>query len=408
MTRNSPFHLLAKPTGSACNLDCQYCFFLSKGGLYPGSNSRMSRLLLETYVRQLLAAQPDGEVNVAWQGGEPTLIGLEFFRDAVELVEKYRRPGQAVLHSLQTNGLLIDDEWAEFLSENRFLVGLSIDGPQEMHDAYRVDKRGGGSFQLVMRAWETLQRRHVDVNILCTVHAKNEHHGLAVYRFFRDALGARHLQFIPIVERTTQQQLLRANSGWSARPGGERPLYLQTGDRVTDRSVRPAQYGRFLIEIFDEWVRRDVGEVFVQSFDAALANWLGRPSTCIFSPECGDAVALEHNGDLYSCDHYVEPAYRLGNINETDLRQLVDSPTQRQFGEAKLNSLPRQCRECDVLFACYGECPRNRFIRASDGEAGLNYLCDGYKTFFKHIGPSMRIMADLLNCGRFAGDIMQI
>jgi uncharacterized protein len=402
------FHVLAKPTGAICNLDCKYCFFLSKEMLYPGDRFRMSDELLQAYIRQLLQAQPLGEVNVAWQGGEPTLMGIEFFRRAVGYVEQYRQPGQSILHTIQTNGTLLDDDWCAFFKQHHFLVGLSVDGPKPMHDAYRVDKHGAGSFDQVMRGWEVLRRHEVDVNILCTIHAANADHPLEVYRFFRDELQAGYMQFIPIVERTTEALIPLANLGWGKRPGGDRPLYTQHGAQVTDRSVRAEQFGHFLIAIFDEWVRRDVGKVFVQTFDVALGSWLGQHNLCIFSPTCGNAVALEHSGDLYSCDHYVEPGYLLGNIRETPMGELVASPKQRAFGQHKLDSLPKYCRECEVLFACYGECPRNRFITTPDGEPGLNYLCAGYKLFFNHIDPAMKTMAGLLRQGRFADEIMQL
>ena len=376
--------------------------------LYPGDRFRMSDELQKTYIQQLLESQPLGELNIAWQGGEPTLMGIDFFRRAIVYVEKYRKPGQSVLHTIQTNGTLLTDEWCAFFSEHRFLVGLSVDGPKPMHDAYRVDKRGRGSFDDVMRAYDALRRYNVDVNILCTIHAANADFPLEVYRFFRDELHANYLQFIPIVERTTEALIPLANLGWGKRPGGDRPLYIQHGAQVTARSVGAEQFGRFLIAIFDEWVRRDVGKVFVQTFDVALGSWVGQHNLCIFSPTCGDAVALEHNGDLYSCDHYVEPEYRLGNICETPIGALVASPRQRAFGQHKLDSLPKYCRECSVLFACYGECPRNRFILAPDGEPGLNYLCAGYKRFFNHINPAMNTMAGLLRQNRFADEIMQL
>lgn len=401
------FHLLAKPTGATCNLDCSYCFFLSKDSLYPNERTRMSNEVLETYIRQRLDSYRDPEVNIAWQGGEPTLMGLDFFRRSIECVAKYRKPGQKVLHTIQTNGLLLDDEWCAFFKQHDFLVGLSMDGPQPMHDAYRVDKRGRGTFHLVMRAWEALRRHGVDVNVLCTVHAANADHPLEVYRFFRDEMQVAFIQFIPIVERATRALLPIANQGWSERPGGRRPLYKQVGELVTERSVGPAQFGRFLCAIFDEWVSRDVGKVFVQTFDAALGSWLGQYSLCIFSPTCGTALALEHNGDMYSCDHYVEPGYLLGNIRNTHMMKLVASEKQLKFGRDKYDRLPKYCRECEALFACHGECPRNRFIRTPDGEPGLNYLCAGYKHFFKHVDQPMKRMADLLRRGRFADEIMQ-
>jgi uncharacterized protein len=406
-SRPLQFHLLAKPTGAICNLDCKYCFFLSKETLYPGDSFRMSDGMLDSYIRQFLEAQPSGEVNVAWQGGEPTLMGLDFFKRSAELVEKYRKPGQKILHTMQTNGTLLNDEWCAFFKQHSFLIGLSVDGPKEMHDAYRVNKAGAGSFGQVMRGWEVLRKHEVDLNILCTIHAANADHPLEVYRFFRDGLTAAYMQFIPIVERATEALLPLANLGWGDRPGADRPLYTQSGGLVTERTVGAEQFGRFLIAIFDEWVRRDVGKVFVQTFDVALGSWLGLHNLCIFSPTCGGALALEHNGDVYSCDHYVEPAYRLGNIQETPMAELVASEKQRAFGQEKLSSLPKYCLECDVRFACHGECPRNRFIATPDGEPGLNYLCAGYKLFFKHIDPAMRTMANLLRKGRWADEIMQ-
>jgi uncharacterized protein len=402
------FHLLAKPTGAVCNLDCKYCFFLSKEMLYPGSRFRMADELLEIYIRQMLEAQQVPEVNIAWQGGEPTLMGLDFFKRSIDLVEKYKKPGQSVLYTIQTNGTKIDDDWAAFFKKHNFLVGLSVDGPQPLHDTYRVNKGGSGSFEQVMRGWHFLQKYDVDVNILCTVHAANADYPLDVYHFFRDELKTQYMQFIPIVERATAELLPLADQGWSERPGGDRPLYTQIGELVTGRSVKPEQYGRFLIAIFDEWVRRDVGKVFVNSFDTALANWLGQPSLCIFQRTCGNALALEHNGDLYSCDHFVEPAFLLGNIQETHMIELVESDQQRKFGQDKFDTLPQYCRQCEVLFACYGECPRNRFIHTPDGEPGLNYLCAGYKLFFNHIDQPMRIMADLLRRGRYADEVMNI
>ena len=375
--------------------------------LYPGDRFRMSDELLETYIRQLLEMQPLGEVNVAWQGGEPTLMGIEFFRRAVEHVERHRKAGQNIQHTIQTNGTLLDDEWCAFFKLHNVLVGLSVDGPQPMHDAYRVNKRGVGSFSDVMQGYQLLREHEVDVNILCTIHAANAEHPLDVYRFFRDEMQASYMQFIPIVERTTEAMIPLANLGWGKRPGADRPLYLQHGAQVTERSVTAEQFGRFLTTIFDEWVRRDVGKVFVQTFDVALGSWLGQHNLCIFSPTCGNAVALEHNGDLYSCDHYVEPEYLLGNISKTPMDALVSSPKQRAFGQHKRDSLPKYCRECPVLFACYGECPRNRFISTPDGEPGLNYLCAGYKRFFNHINPAMNTMAGLLRQNRFADEIMQ-
>ncbi len=402
------FNLLVKPTGAACNLECRDCFYLSRQQLYPGSRFRMTDTLLESYIHQLLQACSLPEINIAWQGGEPTLMGLDFFRRSVEYAQKHTQPGQRLLFTIQTNGTQLDDKWATFFRQHDFLVGLSLDGPQELHDTYRVDKGGKGSFDRVMKGWGTLFRHAVDINILCTVHAANMNYPLEIYHFFRDELSARYIQFIPIVERVTAETIRLAKPEWSDHPSGARQLSSQKCNLVTDRSVKAESYGRFLIAIFDEWVHRDIGQVFVQAFDAALASWLGQPSLCIFQPTCGTSLALEHNGDLYACDHFVEPSYLLGNISHTHMIDLVSSPSQRNFGQSKFDRLPRYCRECDVLFACYGECPRNRFINTPGGEPGLNYLCAGYKLFFEHIDHPLRIMADLLRHGRYADEAMKI
>jgi uncharacterized protein len=387
------FHVMAKPTGSACNLNCDYCFFLKKEGLYPGSTFRMSDEVHEAYIRQLLEAHEVPEVTVAWQGGEPTLMGLDFFRRSLALQKKCQKPGTRIENTFQTNGILLDEEWCRSFHENKFLIGLSLDGPQALHDTYRKDKGGRGTFERVARAARLLQAQQVEFNILCTVNANNADHPSEVYRFFRDDLRAQYIQFIPIVERINEN--------------GE--TGFQAGNRVTDRSVRPDQWGRFLNEIFDEWVKRDVGRMFVLNFDGALAGWLGRAGTvCIFGPTCGQGVALEHNGDLYSCDHFVEPNYYLGNILETPLIELVDSEKQRKFGQDKWDTLPRYCRQCQVLRICNGECPKHRFLEAPDGEPGLNYLCEGYKAFFEHADRHMNIMAGLIRRGRLAEEVMTL
>jgi len=389
------FQILVKPTGSRCNLACEYCFYLDKAALYPGSSFRMSDEVLDAYIRQYLASQQIPEVSVSWQGGEPTLMGVDFYRRAVELVRKYQRPGQRVSYSLQTNGILLDEQWCSFFKQHDFLIGLSMDGPAEFHDAYRVDKGGKGSFERVRCALELLQKHRVEVNILCAVHAANVAHPLDVYRFFRDELGARFLQFIPIVERSRGE----------AAPGVEAQSAL-----VSPRSVCPEPFGRFLIEIFEDWVHHDVGTVFVQAFDAALACWCRIPAgICVFQETCGLALVLEHNGDLYSCDHFVEPAHYLGNILETPLIKLVASPRQRQFGLDKRERLPVVCRSCDVRFACHGECPRNRFpAEPGSAEDELNYLCEGFKLFFHHVDRPMRRMAGLLRQGHAPAEIMRM
>jgi len=409
MTANGPpgFHLLAKPSGSTCNIDCTYCFFLSKESLYPNEQHRMSEATLEAYIRQLLESHRMPQVTVAWQGGEPTLMKLDFFRRSVELVERYRRPGQTVKHTFQTNGLLVDDDWCAFFKQHDFLVGLSVDGTRELHDTYRVDRRGQGTFDRVMDGWRHLRAHGVDFNVLCTVNAANQHHGRDVYRFFRDELGARWVQFIPIIERATEQTLEIANKGWSEQPGRQRLLYTQTGDRVTERTVGAEQYGRFLVDVFEEWVRRDVGEVYVQLFDVTLEAYFGRHLLCIHAPTCGLGPALEYNGDLYSCDHYVEPRYKIGNIHQTHLLDLVASPEQRKFGQDKLDSLTAQCRNCEVRSLCNGGCPKDRFALSRDGEAGQNYLCAGLELFFKHTRPAMQEMARLLRQRRAPAEIME-
>lgn len=375
---------MAKPSGAACNLNCRYCFYLKKGELYPEDvSARMSEEVMESYIRQTFESQPGPIINITWQGGEPTLMGIDFFRKAVDCEKKYRRPGMEIERTLQTNGILLDDTWCDFLHENRFLVGISLDGPQKMHDAYRRDKEGKPTFERVMQAVGRMQKHGVEFNILTTVNSANADHPLEVYRFLRDEVKTGYIQFIPIVEQDPQ-----------AKAG------------VTEHSVGSRQYGMFLSAIFDEWASRDVGKVFVLNFDFSLANWLGYSSTCIFSPECGNALALERNGDLYSCDHFVGPDHLLGNILNAPMSDLVNLPKQRAFGSAKKNTLPRYCQKCEVLFVCNGECPKNRFIKTSTGEEGLNYLCEGYKYFFNHIDPQMKAMAQLLRSGRRAEEIM--
>ena len=401
------FHVMAKPTGAVCNLDCEYCFFLSKEMLYPGSRFRMVVELQETYIRQLLEAHAHvPEVVVAWQGGEPTLMGLDFFRRSISLQRRYAEPGQRILNTLQTNGTLLDDDWGVFLKENEFLVGISVDGPREMHDAYRVDKGGKPTFDRVMRGLDVLKRHRVDWNVLTTIHAANGDHGRLVYRFLRDDLGATFIQYIPIIERGTPETLEIADSGWGSGVHG-RPLYVQEGTLVTHRSVTPQQYGRFLIDVFEEWVRHDIGAVYVQMFDTALANWYGEPGgMCVHAETCGEQVALEHNGDLYSCDHFVEPGYLLGNIGDRTMPELVSLPQQQAFGQNKRDTLTKFCLDCDVRVVCNGGCPKDRFATSPYGEPGQHYLCPGYKEFFHHVQGPMKAMVALLNAGRAPAVLM--
>jgi len=403
------FHVMAKPTGAVCNLDCEYCFFLSKEMLYPGSRFRMAADLQETYIRQLMEAHARApEVVVAWQGGEPTMMGLDFFRRAIELEHQYARPGQRILNTIQTNGTLLDDEWGVFLKENDFLAGISVDGPREMHDAYRVDKGGKPTFDRVMRGLDVLKRHEVDWNVLTTVHAVNGDHGRAVYAFLRDELGAAFIQFIPIIERATEQTLPVADSGWGGGVNG-RPLYTQEGNLVTHRSVGPEQYGRFMIDVFEDWVRRDIGAVYVQMFDTTLANVCGEPGgMCVHAETCGQQLAIEHTGDVYSCDHYVEPGYLLGNIGDRHLLELVASPRQRAFGQDKFATLTRYCLDCDVRAVCNGGCPKDRFAVSPYGEPGQHYLCPGYQEFFHHVREPMTIMADLLRANGAPAQLMRL
>jgi len=399
------FHVLAKPVGPICNLDCKYCFYLEKEQLYPDERKwRMSDEALESFIRQYIESQPGTQISFAWQGGEPTLLGAGFFRKVVAL-QKRHAGGKKISNALQTNGVLLDDEWCEFLAANRFLVGLSIDGPRELHDLYRVDKSGKSSFDAVMRGLGFLKRHGVEYNTLTVVSRRNARQPHQVYRFLKE-IGSRYLQLIPLVERLPSEPLKVLGYDLATPPN---PRHASSATPVTEWTVDPKQYGTFLCAIFDEWVAKDVGQVFVQLFDVALSNWMGLGSPlCVFAEKCGGAVAIEHNGDLYSCDHYVYPEYRLGNILNTGLGEMVNSPRQREFGSDKLDTLPDYCMRCDVRFACNGECPKHRFAKTPDGEDGLNYLCPAYKKFFGHIDPYMKTMARLIANRRPAADIMDM
>ena len=401
------FHILTKPIGPICNLDCKYCFYLEKEKLYPGERQwRMSDEVLAEYVRQYIEAQPGPEVFFAWQGGEPTLLGVDFFRKAVALQKKFAN-GKTVSNALQTNGTLLDDEWCQFLAAEKFLIGLSIDGPRELHDQYRVDKGQQPTFDRVMRGLELLKQHRVDFNTLTVVNDANSKQPLEVYRFLK-SIGSEFLQFIPLVERKASMDETGLEFASPPDPGSASTRAGHEESPVTAWSVEAAQYGNFLCAIFDEWVRQDVGKVFVQLFDVALGNWMGLGSSlCVFAERCGAALALEHNGDLFSCDHYVYPKYRLGNLMNQSLGEMAGSPQQLKFGNDKSDLLPRYCRECEVRFACNGECPKHRFIKTPDGEEGLNYLCPAYKKFFNHIDGPMRMMGQLLREGRAAAEIMK-
>jgi uncharacterized protein len=375
---------MAKPTGAMCNLACKYCFYTSKRKLYPNDDLRMSDETLKEYVKQYIDAIKIPEVTFAWQGGEPTLMGIDFFQKAIKYQNKYKKDGMKIYNTIQTNGILLNDEWCQFFHENNFLVGLSVDGPQELHDTYRVDKEDKSTFDNVMNGLKLLKKHGVEFNILTTVNRTNADNPLEVYKFFRDEVGVKFIQFIPIVEQ---------NNGDSS---------------VSEESLRPEQYGTFLISIFDEWVKHDVGDVFVQIFDATLASWVDYPpAICIFAPTCGTAMIIEHNGDVYSCDHFVDSEHLLGNIMETQIRELVSSSQQFQFGLDKRDNLSKQCIQCDFKFACWGACPKHRFSGSND-EKGLNYLCQDYIMFFNHIKWPIQIMASLFNHGKDPAEIMQI
>jgi uncharacterized protein len=385
----NPFHIMAKPHGPICNLNCTYCYYLEKENLYAakGRDYRMSDSVLEAYIRQYIEAQPAQHVSFAWQGGEPTLLGVPFFERVLELQTKYAGE-KTVANAFQTNGTLLDDAWGEFLARNKFLIGISVDGPADIHDAYRVDKGGQPTFARVMRGLDFLKKHGVEFNTLTVINRKNSYRAQEVYRFLKQ-IGSTYLQFIPVVEQVAAEP--DPNGLVLLKP------YARQQTTVSEWSVEPLQFGKFLSSVFDEWVLNDVGRVFVQIFDVALESWAGLPqSLCVFAPQCGKALAVEHNGDLYSCDHFVYPENKLGNIMEKAMSGLVNSPQQTRFGNAKLTALPSDCQTCDVRFACNGECPKHRFNTTASGEYGLNYLCAGYKHFFHHIDPYMRFMANEL------------
>lgn len=400
----SRFHVMAKPAGSSCNLDCTYCFYLSKETLAGGpGRGKMSHDTLEQYIRRYIEAVTGPEVVFSWQGGEPTLLGVDFFRRAVEFERKHAKPGQAIQNDLQTNGTLLDDEWCRFLKENGFLVGLSIDGPKKLHDAYRIAKNGEPTFDKVFAAAKLLRKHGVPFNTLTCVNRLNAQYPLDVYRFLRRELGSTYMQFIPIVEYKSFET--QAPQFWDpatlpkqgdpeARPDHPQSI-------VADWSVDPDDWGRFLCRVFDEWRSRDLGKVLVNHFETLVAQHMGLPSqVCIYGEVCGKGLAVEHDGGVYSCDHYVYPEYKVGNIHDGPLKDVVYSRAQVRFGYAKSETLPRQCRECPYLTDCWGECPKNRIIRTADGEPGLNYLCSGFQKYFAHAIPHVeRIVADLRKQG---------
>lgn len=387
-------HVIAKPIGPLCNLRCSYCFYLSKQELYTeveGNRWRMTPETLEAYIQQYIEAQSElvEEVNFAFQGGEPTLLGIEFFEEVIRLQQKYLSDGRRIQNTIQTNGVLLDDRWCEFLARNRFLVGLSIDGPGDLHDKYRRTTSGGGTFETVRHSAERMQRHGVEFNTLTCVNRHNGSHPRRVYTFLKD-LGARFMQFIPIVEPVDTE-------GTS----DESPA-------VSERSVLPLQYGDFLCGIFDLWSHEDVGRIFVRDFDEMLAAWVGAgASLCVYTKHCGRALAIEHNGDLYTCDHFVTPDYLLGNIHDRPIAELAALPCQEQFGLDKTERLPEKCRQCKFIFACNGGCPKDRIAPTSPNDFCINYLCEGFERFFRHIDPVMKEMARLIGAGRAPAEIMR-
>lgn len=399
-------HLMAKPVGPICNLDCSYCFYLEKEQLHPPRERfSMSDDVLRLYVQRYIAAQPTPEVEFTWQGGEPTLLGLDFFQRAVAYQRQFAG-NKVIRNTLQTNGTLLTEDWCAFLAREGFMVGISLDGPRHVHDLYRPDKRGRSSFDDVIRGIGLLKRYSVDFNVLVTVAREVARYPLEIYRFLK-AEGVRHIQFNPVVERQPSPAQVSQGLHFAVPP--ELRLHaLPEPAPVTTHSVEPEAYGDFLIAIFDEWVRQDVGEVHVMNFEWALASWCQLPaSVCLFSPRCGKAAIVEHDGNVYSCDHYMYPEYLLGNLKTDDPARLLASPAQQAFGAAKEEKLPAYCQQCDYRFACHGECPKNRFMSAPDGEPGLNYLCPGYKKYFRHLTPYMNAMAQLVSHKQPASLIMQ-
>lgn len=378
---------MAKPIGPVCNLACDYCYYTEKLSLYPAnSDFKMPDKVLEEYVRQYIESQDTPEIVFSWQGGEPTLLGAGFFRKAVDLQKKYAN-GKKISNNLQTNGTLLDDDICAVFAENKFLIGLSVDGPRKLHDMWRHDKQGGRTFDKVMGAVDLMKKHKMDFNSLTVVNRRNSTHPVEVYDFLKKC-GIEYMQFIPLVERELDEN-------------GE------LTNRAKPFNVDPDQFGKFLVAIYEQWVRHDVGRVFVQYFDTALGIWLGMPSSlCVFAKECGTGMVLEFNGDLYACDHFVYPRYKLGNIMQTTLLELVNSQKQLDFGTGKNKGLPKYCLQCDVRFACNGGCLKHRFARTPDGEESLNYLCRGLKRFFTHVDPTMRQMARLLRAGRPAAEVM--
>lgn len=391
-----PMYIMVKPVGSACNLRCDYCYYLEKQHLYANEGRQMlSDELLERFIREYIESQTTPEVLFTWHGGEPLVRPLAFYEKVVRLQQRYAR-GRRIANSLQTNGTLINDDWARFFHDQGWLIGVSLDGPEAYHDAFRRTRGGGPSFRNVIRGIDILNRHAVEWNALAVANRLNGDHPLSFYRFFKN-IGCQYIQVTPVVERLAHHD------------DGRQLASLVDEGQLAPFSIRPKQWGNFLCTIFDEWVRHDVSMFFFNIFDATLANWVGvAPGLCTMAKHCGHAGVMEHNGDVYSCDHFVFPEYKLGNIHEQSLVAMMYSERQRRFGRAKADSLPTQCRECQWLNACHGECPRNRFIRTANGEPGLNYLCEGYRQYFSHVAPYMDVMKRLLGEKRPPAEIMDM
>lgn len=403
--KGSPgLHIVAKPIGPSCNLDCSYCFYLEKEALFSaGADLWMPVEVLAAFIRNYIRAQPTPVVEFVWQGGEPTLAGVEFYQQAIDLQKQYAG-GKVITNSLQTNGTLLTDEWCRFLKQHNFMVGISLDGPREIHDHYRRDRGGNGTFDRVMHGLRLLKKHGVNFNVMASVARETARHPREVYRFFRDE-GVEFIQFVPIIERLPADADRDRGLRLASPPS---PQCEDETVAVTPWTVIPEEYGDFLIAVYDEWVRHDVGKIFVMNFEWAMNAWIGNPSpVCVHAAQCGRSLVVEHNGDVFACDHYVYPEYRLGNILTGDLAEMVNSARQSGFGAAKETALPDSCRECKVLAACRGGCPKDRFATSHLGEPGLHYLCSGYKKFFASIRKYLRAMTTLLENGLPVAEVMK-
>ncbi|MEJ2470899.1 MAG: anaerobic sulfatase maturase [Desulfuromonadales bacterium] len=400
-----PLHVVAKPAGPDCNLDCDYCFYLEKQALFSNNRGfRMSDTVLQTFIENYIRSQSPTVVEFVWQGGEPTLLGVEFFERVIELQRPFSKT-KTIKNSLQTNGTLLTDRWCKFLKQHDFMVGISLDGPQQIHDQHRHDKRGKGTFDMVMQGLRLLQKHEVPFNVLACVSRESANHPLEIYQFFKDS-GVEFVQFTPVVERACNPE----SRHWGVNLAG--PAALSTKEpntRVTPWSVQAEEYGEFLIAIYEDWVRNDVGNIFVMNFEWALNAWIGNPSpVCIHAQQCGRSLVVEHNGDVYACDHNVYPEFRLGNIATESLLAMVEKSQHSGFGVCKETALPKQCQDCDVLAACRGGCPKHRFVVSWDDQPGLQYLCPGYRKFFRHIRKYLTAMATLLENGLPASYVMDV